>query len=89
MQATQNDMNSNKSDSIAFQGLQYDQNDYLVFIASIDFKHDLDNEYEFNDDENASFLENMVEKYQHFIQSHTKVNTTYESHKSETGMPNE
>ena len=31
----------------------------------------------------------MVDEYQHLIQSHIKVNTTYESPKFEIGMPNE
>ena len=85
MQATQNGM-KDKSDSMAFQGLQ---NDYLPFIAYVDSKHDLDSDYEFNDDKNAYFLENMVNEYQHLIQSHIKVNTTYESPKSDIGLPNE
>ena len=31
----------------------------------------------------------MVDEYQHLIQSHIKVNTTYESQEFEIGMPNE
>ena len=67
MLAAQSDIDSNLSDSIASKDTRYDQSDFLAFVASIDSMHDSESDCEFNDEENAEFLENMVHEYKCLI----------------------
>ena len=36
------DTYSGESDSMTFEDARYEQNDYLTFIASVEFEHDTD-----------------------------------------------
>ena len=45
---------------------------FLAFVASIEFMHEIDSEYEFNHEQNASFLENIVVEYQCLIEKYMK-----------------
>ena len=54
MKATWGDIDSEESASIAFEDAKFDPNDFLTFIASMEFVNDndcdTDNDYEFTDE---------------------------------------
>ena len=88
MLAAQSDIDSNLSDSIASKDTRYDQSDFLAFVASIDSMDDSESDCEFNDEENAEFLENMVHEYKCLIKKFMKVNNVVNSQKSKIDMLN-
>lgn len=80
---------SKSSDSKSVNENKNNQNDYIAFVTFVNFEYDINGKCEFNDHENASVLENVIDKFQHLIQSHVKLTIAYESQKSYIGMLNE
>ena len=52
---------------------------FLAFVASIEFVHETDSEYEFTDEQNACFLENIVVEHQCLIEKFLEVNDVVNS----------
>ena len=71
-----------ENDSTASKDTKYDQIDFLAFVASIDPMYDSESDCEFNNEENANFLENMAHEYQCLIKKFMKVNIVVDSQKS-------
>ena len=59
---------------------------FLAFVASIEFVHETDSEYEFTNEQNACFLENIVVEHQCLIEKFLEVNDVVNSHKSKINL---
>ena len=82
MQTNWSDIDSNKSDSMTSKDQRYEQNDFLIFfIVSLKLVPEIDSEYEFIDEHNVSFLENIVVKYQCLIEKYLKTHDVLDSQK--------
>lgn len=79
MQATWSDTNFGKSDSMTSKDERYEQNDYLDFIVPIDSKHETSSECEYTNEQNASFLRNIIVEYQNLIEQYLKTHDDHDS----------
>ena len=73
MQASWSDIDSKESDSTTFEDARYEQNDYWDFVAFVDFVYDGDSdgecECEYTNEQNATFLDNLVVEYKNLIKN--------------------
>ena len=93
MQATWSDTDSEESDSTTFKDAKYEQNDYLAFVAFVDFVYDGDSdsecECEYADEQNATFLNNLVVECQNLIKKYLKNHDILDGHKAKIELLNE
>ena len=87
MQATWSDTDFEESDSMTFEDVRYEQNDYFALVASIDFMHDSDSECKCTNGQNATFLDNLVVQYQNLITKYLK--KILDAHKAKIELLNE
>lgn len=92
MQAIWSDTDSKESVSITFEDARYDPNNFLAFIAFMEFVHDndcdSDSDDEFTDEENVEFLNNLVVELEKPIKSYLKDNDILEAHKTKIDVLN-
>ena len=90
--ATWSETDFDDSASIAFEDARYDLNDFLAFIASVEFVHDSDynsdSDDEFNDEQKAEFLSNLVIEHEKLIKNYLKDHDILEAHKNKTDILN-
>ena len=67
MQGMQSDTDSKESDSTTFEDARYKQNDYLAFIAFVDSMHDRDSDYDYTDEQNVAYLNNLSIQLENLI----------------------
>ena len=93
MQATRSDTNYEESDSTTSEDEIYDPNDFLAFVASVESMHDIecdsDSDDGFTNDQNATFLNNLVIKHEKLIKNYLKDHGILEAHKTKIDMLNE
>ena len=92
MQATWSNIDSEESASTTFEDARYDPNDFLAFIASVEFVYDSDcdndSDDEFTDDQRVEFLSNLVAEYEKLFKSYLKDHNILEAHKNKITMLN-
>ena len=78
--------------SIVSKDARYDPNDFLAFIASMEFVHDSDydsdSDDEFIDDQKAKFLSNIVVEHEKLIRNYLNDHDILQTHKTKIDMFN-
>ena len=81
-QATRSDIDFEESGSTTSEDTRYDPNNFLAFVASMEFVHDSDSDNEFTNDQKATFLNNLVVEHEKLNKNYLRYDHILEAYKT-------